>query len=50
MAGYGCARTYAEELEDKQGAKLLQRTLDEDVATGAKLTKLAGRDLSHGTR
>ncbi len=41
MAGYGCARTYAEVLGDKSGAKALQRTLDEEAATDAKLTKLA---------
>ena len=41
MAGYGCARTYAELLGDKQGAKVLQRTLDEEGATDKKLTKLA---------
>lgn len=41
MAGYGCARTYAELLGDKQGAKLLQKTLDEEVATDQKLSKLA---------
>ena len=41
MAGYGCARTYAELLGDKRGAKLLQTTLDEEVATDQKLTALA---------
>ncbi len=41
MAGYGCARTYAELLGDKAGAKLLQKTLDEEGATDKKLTKLA---------
>ena len=41
MAGYGCARTYAEMLGDKAGAKLLQTTLDEERATDQKLTKLA---------
>jgi len=41
MAGYGTARTYAELLGDQQGAKLLQRTLDEEAATDQKLTKLA---------
>lgn len=41
MAGYGCARTYAELLGDKQGAKLLQATLREEESTDAKLTKLA---------
>jgi len=41
MAGYGCARTYAEELGDKEGARLLQTTLREEAATDEKLTKLA---------
>ena len=41
IAGYGCARTYAELLGDKQGAKVLQQTLDEEGATDKKLTKLA---------
>lgn len=41
MAGYGCARTYAEMIGDKEGAKLLQQTLNEEGATDEKLTKLA---------
>lgn len=41
MAGYGCARTYAELLGEKNGAKLLQQTLDEEGATDKKLTELA---------
>ncbi len=41
MAGYGCVRTYAELLGDKAGAKLLQKTLDEEQAADGKLTKLA---------
>jgi ferritin-like metal-binding protein YciE len=41
MAGYGTARTYAELLGDKQNAKLLQKTLDEEGATDKKLTNLA---------
>ncbi|MBA3607905.1 MAG: ferritin-like domain-containing protein [Verrucomicrobiota bacterium] len=41
MAGYGCARTYANLLGDKDGARLLQKTLDEEGATDKKLTKLA---------
>jgi ferritin-like metal-binding protein YciE len=41
MAGYGTARTYAQLLGDKQGAKLLQETLDEEGATDKKLTVLA---------
>jgi ferritin-like metal-binding protein YciE len=41
MAGYGCARTYAELLGDRQGAQLLQTTLMEESDTDKKLTKLA---------
>ncbi|MGA3170381.1 MAG: ferritin-like domain-containing protein [Chthoniobacteraceae bacterium] len=41
IAGYGCARTYAEVLGDKRGAKVLQQTLDEEAATDKKLTTLA---------
>lgn len=41
MAGYGCVRTYAELLGDRQGAQLLQQTLDEEGMTDKKLTKLA---------
>jgi ferritin-like metal-binding protein YciE len=41
MAGYGCARTYAELLGDTKGAKLLQQTLEEEKATDEKLTELA---------
>jgi Domain of unknown function (DUF892) len=40
MAGYGCARTYAELLGDKKGATLLQKTLNEEAATDHKLSKL----------
>ncbi len=41
IAGYGCARTYAEMLGDKEGAQLLQTTLTEEANTDKKLTKLA---------
>lgn len=41
MAGYGCVRTYAELLGLGQIAGLLQKTLDEEKATDAKLTELA---------
>ena len=41
MAGYGCARTYAALLGDKEGAQLLQTTLTEESNTDKKLTKLA---------
>jgi ferritin-like metal-binding protein YciE len=41
MAGYGCVRTYAELLGNKQAAKLLQQTLDEEGKTDKLLTSLA---------
>jgi ferritin-like metal-binding protein YciE len=41
MAGYGCVRTYAEMLGNKQAAKLLQQTLDEEGKTDKLLTDLA---------
>ena len=41
IAGYGCARTYAELLGDKKGARMLDMTLREEAATDQKLTKLA---------
>lgn len=41
IAGYGCVRTYAELLGDKQAVKLLQQTLDEEKETDMKLTELA---------
>ncbi len=43
MAGYGTARTYANLLGDSAGARLLQKTLDEEGATDKKLTQLAER-------
>lgn len=41
IAGYGCARTYAEMLGDKKGADLLEQTLQEEGDTDKKLTRLA---------
>ncbi len=41
IAGYGCVRTFAELLGDKEGLKVLQQTLDEEGATDKKLTELA---------
>jgi ferritin-like metal-binding protein YciE len=41
IAEYGCARTYAQLLGDKQGARLLDTTLREEADTDKKLTKLA---------
>lgn len=41
MAGYGCARTFANKLGYGEAADLLQQTLDEEGDTDKKLTKLA---------
>jgi ferritin-like metal-binding protein YciE len=41
IAGYGCAQTYAQLLGDKQGARSLEMTLQEEGNTDKKLTKLA---------
>jgi len=41
MAGYGCARTYANLLGLQEHHDLLQRTLDEEGETDHKLTNLA---------
>ena len=41
IAGYGTVRTYAELLGEKEHAKLLQETLDEEGQTDKKLTQLA---------
>ena len=41
MAGYGCARTYATELGDTQGAKTLATTLLEEEKADEKLSKIA---------
>ena len=41
IAGYGCARTYAEMLGEQDSANLLQKTLDEEKAADQKLNKLA---------
>ncbi len=41
IAGYGCVRTYAELLGDKNAVRLLQQTLDEEKSTDEKLSTLA---------
>jgi ferritin-like metal-binding protein YciE len=41
IAGYGCVRTYAQLLGRDRIAQLLQKTLDEEKQTDAKLTSLA---------
>lgn len=41
IAGYGTCRTYAQQLGEDDAAKMLQKTLDEEIATDKKLTKMA---------
>jgi ferritin-like metal-binding protein YciE len=43
IAGYGCARTYAELLGESKAAKLLEQTLNEEKQTDERLTALARR-------
>ncbi|MFL5339311.1 MAG: ferritin-like domain-containing protein [Gemmataceae bacterium] len=41
MAGYGTARTFAQQLGHPEAARLLQETLDEEKACDAKLNQIA---------
>jgi ferritin-like metal-binding protein YciE len=41
IAGYGTCRTYAQQLGEDEAAELLQMSLDEEIATDKKLTKMA---------
>src|SRR5919201_4557022 len=41
IAGYGTVRTFADMLGDKEAAKLLQQTLDEEGETDKRLTAIA---------
>ena len=41
IAGYGCARAYAQLLGENEAVELLQQTLDEERRTDEKLTELA---------
>jgi len=41
IAAYGCARTYARMLGNRDAEQLLQQTLNEEEATDKKLTQLA---------
>lgn len=43
MARYGCARTYAEMLDEQDSAELLQETLNDQRAADESLTELAER-------
>ena len=46
MAGYGCARTFAQRLGKQEVVRLLQETLQEEEATDKKLTSLAERSIN----
>lgn len=46
MAGYGCARAYAEKLGEHDAADLLTKTLDEEASADEHLTRLAERSLN----
>lgn len=41
IAGYGCARSYAEVLGDQEATAILQRTLDEEGDTDHRLSEIA---------
>jgi ferritin-like metal-binding protein YciE len=41
IAGYGCLKTWAETLNEKEIVKLLEETLKEEKETDKKLTELA---------
>jgi ferritin-like metal-binding protein YciE len=41
IAGYGCARTFARQLDDDRSAELLQQTLDEEGDANKRLTSIA---------
>lgn len=43
MAAYGTVRTYAQLLGQKQCARLLEETLEEEKAADQKLTSIAGK-------
>jgi ferritin-like metal-binding protein YciE len=46
IAGYGCARTFAQRLGRRDAAQLLQQTLDEEAATDKRLTSLAEQSIN----
>jgi ferritin-like metal-binding protein YciE len=46
MAGYGCARTHARQLDDDAAADLLQQTLDEEGDADKELTRIAESGLN----
>ena len=48
IAAYGCARTYARTLEDAEAVAMLQKTLDEEGAADARLTRIAEGGINEG--
>jgi ferritin-like metal-binding protein YciE len=46
IAGYGCARTFANHLGHDEAASLLQQTLEEEGETDKKLTQLAESEIN----
>lgn len=46
IAGYGTVRAYAELLGERDHARLLQKTLDEEGATDKKLSQLAESEIN----
>lgn len=46
IAGYGCVRTFAQQLGKKDAAQILQQTLDEEMTTDKRLTSLAEQNIN----
>lgn len=46
MAGYGCARTYANQLGRTQDVQLLEQTLNEERRADEQLTQIAERSIN----
>jgi ferritin-like metal-binding protein YciE len=46
IAGYGCARTYADLLQQGKASELLEKTLDEEKLTDKKLSELAMSEIN----
>jgi ferritin-like metal-binding protein YciE len=46
IAGYGCARTFAQRLGHSEAVRLLQQSLDEEAATDKRLTELAEQSVN----
>ncbi len=46
IAGYGCARTFAEILGERDAARILQQTLDDEAEMDRLLTSLAMRSVN----